>query len=186
MSNSIVIRQDENPVNPREDYEHLWTFVCWHRGYNLGDVQPDNDPTEFQENLPEGTLIYPIYMYDHSGITVSLSPFSCKWDSGQIGFAFLTLDNLRNEYGDDENAAEKAYNCLKSEMTEYDNYLRGNVWKYLVYENKTCECCGHTEQKVVDSCFGFVGTTLEETGITDNISDFTKEEIEAAWDNRFD
>ena len=41
------------------------------------------------ENMPELTdkdyWFFPIYAYIHSGMAVSTTPFSCKWDSGVLG-----------------------------------------------------------------------------------------------------
>ena len=43
-------------------------------------------------------IVLPIYMYDHSGITISVNPFSCPWDSGQIGFIYISKEKARKEY----------------------------------------------------------------------------------------
>jgi len=40
--------------------------------------------TDYRESNPEWES-YPVYCYIHGGITVSLNPFSCRWDSGQLG-----------------------------------------------------------------------------------------------------
>jgi hypothetical protein len=46
-----VLKQDENPENPREDQDWLGTMACWHRRYKLGDEQPKCDPEEHIRNL---------------------------------------------------------------------------------------------------------------------------------------
>ncbi len=43
----------------------------------------------FKDKLIEeekAIFITSLYLYDHSGITVSTWPVSCQWDSGQAGF----------------------------------------------------------------------------------------------------
>lgn len=35
-------------------------------------------------------VIEKIYRYEHSAIAYSTSPFSCRWDSGQVGYAFMS------------------------------------------------------------------------------------------------
>lgn len=40
-----------------------------------------HDNRESNENWES----WPVYAYIHGGMTVSLSPFSCSWDSGQLG-----------------------------------------------------------------------------------------------------
>lgn len=44
------IVRDEDPESPR-DWDNLGTMCCWHRRYNLGDVQPKCDPDEYLRNL---------------------------------------------------------------------------------------------------------------------------------------
>ena len=34
-------------------------------------------------------LMLPLYLYDHSGITMNTTGFSCPWDSGQVGCCLL-------------------------------------------------------------------------------------------------
>lgn len=40
-----------------------------------------------------------VYAYSHGGLTVSTTPFSCHWDSGQLGFVLLTKEDIRKRYG---------------------------------------------------------------------------------------
>jgi len=67
--------------------------------------------------------ILPLYLYDHSGITISTSPFGCNWDSGQVGWVFITNQTIKEE-GIDESKVEE---YLKSEVETYDQYLTGEV-----------------------------------------------------------
>ena len=36
----------------------------------------------------DGMVILPLYLYDHSGITMNTCGFSCPWDSGQVGWIY--------------------------------------------------------------------------------------------------
>lgn len=74
--------------------------------------------------------ILPVYMYDHSGITISTRPFSCPWDSGQVGFIYVTKETCEN-IGENFNAAER---ILKSEIEILDQYFTGDVWHYCISE----------------------------------------------------
>lgn len=49
-------------------------------------------------------VILPLYLYDHSGITISTGPFSCPWDSGQVGWIYAPKDTFRKAtgYSEDE------------------------------------------------------------------------------------
>ena len=35
--NILEIMQDEDPMNPRAEFDNLGSMVCWHHNYNLGD-----------------------------------------------------------------------------------------------------------------------------------------------------
>lgn len=95
----------------------------------------------------------PLYLYDHSGITMSTSKFSCHWDSGQIGFIFLTKDKILEEWGHKrlppqqtltKKLKEQARACMQAEVEEYDQYLTGQIYCFEVTAPDGCEesCCG--------------------------------------------
>jgi hypothetical protein len=101
---------DDHPENPRE-WDNLGTMVCSHRRYDLGDEQAKNTELyssweEWLENEvlePNGgedeVVVLPLYLYDHSGITMNTSGFSCPWDSGQVGWIYCTKKRFREETG---------------------------------------------------------------------------------------
>jgi hypothetical protein len=65
-------------------------------------------------------------MYEHRAVAVSTKPFSCPWDSGQIGFIFVSKEKLRKEYGVKRITASlvaKAVRILEAEVQEYNQYL---------------------------------------------------------------
>jgi hypothetical protein len=71
-----------------------------------------------------------LYLYDHSGITISTSPFSCPWDSGQVGFIWTTAERCW-EY---DIAFWEAAGRLEGEVKDLDYYLTGDVWGFQCYE----------------------------------------------------
>ena len=92
--------------------------------------------------------IMPLYLYDHSGITMSTGKFSCPWDSCQIGWIYADAGKIKNEYGDlSPESVEKAFHLLEGEVKEYDYYLTGQCYGFQLFE-------GDTE---IDSCWGFLG-----------------------------
>lgn len=178
---TLKILQDEHPESPRE-WGTFGTMVCWHDRYTLGDEQPKQDPSDYMEDLPRGSVILPLFLYDHGGITMSTGGFSCPWDSGQVGFIFATPDDIRSEYGElNEETKTKAKEVLEGEVKVYDQWLRGQVWGYEVW--KHCESCKQ-EEEVTDSCWGFFGEDLDETGIEYHLADDIKPLLEKAWENR--
>lgn len=164
----IKIIQDENPNSPRED-DNLGKMVCFHGRYNLGDKH-DYDHRDYSgwDEQKEAIIknedvcvILPLYLYDHSGITMSTSPFSCRWDSGQVGWVFVSKKKVREEYSVKritEKVIEKVTKVLKGEVETYDQYLTGDVYGYEIYEVTTCSE-GHEHETIIDSCWGYYGTS---------------------------
>lgn len=109
----------------------------------------------------------PVYMYDHSGQTISLHPFGCPWDSGCCGYIFVFKDKILKEFPDanDDNWRDKAEEVIKLEIDVYDDYIQGCVYGYRLEEGHTVEhkdlvtgaIWTSTEYEVVDSCYGFYG-----------------------------
>ena len=152
----IKIVHDEGADNPI-DSDDCVKVVAWHRSYDIGTCDNFSSPEEFEEFCKE-TKVHrlPVYLLDHSGVTVSTAPFGCSWDSGQVGWVFVTDERAKEELRpDDPDAEVPTYDkALKSVVEEIDTWLTGNVWGYVIY--KLCHCCGEP-RNVVDSCWGFYG-----------------------------
>lgn len=148
----VRIKQDIDPMSPR-DWDNLGTMACWHGRYQLGDIQPTEAPTEFLQDLPNGTVILPLYLYDHSGLTMSTSPFSCPWDSGQVGIIYVTPETMQQEMVDTVEAAQK---ILMSEVETYDQYLRGDTYYFVVETESTCSL-GEKHYETIDGVGGYFG-----------------------------
>ena len=46
---TINIYPDEDTVDPRKDFDHMGTMVCWHGRYRLGDKNPFRTPDDFND-----------------------------------------------------------------------------------------------------------------------------------------
>lgn len=69
----LRVEPDEFPESPREG-DRFGTMVTWHGGYTLGDEQPACRPEEYE--FPKDCIRLPLYLYDHSGITMNTTGFS--------------------------------------------------------------------------------------------------------------
>jgi len=49
------------------------------------------------KTLDKHYIMLPLYLYDHSGITMSTGKFSCPWDSGQVGWIYCTIEKAMEE-----------------------------------------------------------------------------------------
>ena len=155
----IRLEADDDPLNPRKEWDNVGTMVCWHRRYNLGDEQPKEDPQDYMRELEDGRfVILPLYLYEHSGITISTGRFSCPWDSGQVGFIYCSLEKAIAEWGgttwdslviygkEQMPLREVVARVLESEVKVYDDYLTGDVVGFVIED---------WDGEQVDSCWGF-------------------------------
>lgn len=165
----LKIMIDECPPSPR-DWDNVGMMFCWHNRYQLGDEQPAEDPQDWLEVFKEdnpGAVILPLYLYDHSGLSMSTGAFSCPWDSGQVGWIIATVEKVKEEL----TAAADVEAVLRSEVETYSQYLAGTVWGYVCEEltvTPACDKCGRGEDhdwELVDSCYGFYGDSPQESGM---------------------
>ena len=162
----IKIIQDTNPESPRE-WDNLGTMVCFHGRYDLGDKHNYNfnDFSSWEEQRKviskneDVCVILPLYLYDHSGITMNTTGFSCGWDSSQVGWIFVSKEKVRKDYNVkriNKELVEKVTKVLVGEVETYDQYLIGDVYGYEIYEVNTCDLgCEH--ETLIDSCWGYYG-----------------------------
>ena len=156
LGNTVIrILQDDSAEDPRTTYDHLGKMVCWHSRYDLGDENPFKTPDDFSEFVEtEDIFFLRLFLYDHSGLSMNTDGFSCRWDSGQVGFIYINKGDFISNFGAWDQ--EKATDLLKSEVVEYDHFLRGNCFGYTVSEVQHCNL-GHEHENEIDSCWGFIG-----------------------------
>lgn len=156
---TIKVYPDDNPIDPREN-DNLGTMVCFHRRYNLGDKHnlDSGDFNGWQEiynyikNELQGYIILPLYLYDHSGISMSTNrsyPYNDQWDAGQVGFIYISKADICREYSVKRispQLKDRVTDYLIGEVKAYDNYIRGNVYGYVIEDQ---------EGNNFDSCWGY-------------------------------
>lgn len=119
-------------------------------------VGPDNSDARIkaiiEKALDANVVMLPLYLYDHSGITMSTGPFSCPWDSRQVGWIYATREMIKKELCDKPLTAavrQHVRQILTGEVEVYDQYLTGDVYGF---EAK------HEPTGWEDSCWGFYGS----------------------------
>lgn len=106
-------------------------------------------------------VILPLYLMDHSGISMSTGAFSCPWDSGQVGWIYVSMEKAKSELFESgatpsvEEIRTKATKALKQEVDTYDDYLTGQVYGFITY---ALDWDGEKGEEL-DSCWGFYGDT---------------------------
>jgi len=169
----LEICHDSNPESPRE-WDNLGVMAVFHNRYDFGDkVEFTSNDFGSWDEMEAGIkkrykpiAILPIYMYDHSGITINTTGYSCQFDSGQIGFIFTTqkkLDEMGLTINNDESWPEfvqRMEKYLVGEVETMDQYVSGEVYGFVIkdqYGNQT------------DSCWGFYGDDPKVNGILDHV-----------------
>lgn len=156
----VRVLTDDDPQDPR-DWDNLGTMYCFHPRYILGD--PHNTDIEGIKKYveKENVLSLPLYLYDHSGISMSTGrnyPFNCRWDSMQVGYITAHYGTIRQEFAFQDITDEilkKAEDILKSEVETYNKFLMGMVYGYCIYREEKCDECGNEEEILEESCWGF-------------------------------
>lgn len=166
----IRIYTDEDAEDPRKWGSLFGTMSCFHSRYDLST--PEKEAERFFANTDAGieefkqfiadqgdnVLSLPIYMYDHSGQTIRTTPFSCPWDSGQLGRIWISRERAKKEVYDRNNkkpitrwskrAEERVYEMMRSTISTMDQWMTGDVYGWTV----------ETEDgEVLDSCWSYFG-----------------------------
>ena len=177
-------------------------MLCVHNRYDLGDSTDINHNdfdswAEMEKHLykkEDAAIVLPLYLYDHSGITISTGSFSCRFDSGQIGFIYISRAKILKEYGRKivtKALKEKVTTYLEGEVKTYDQYLTGEVYGFIVeeatemvklsreeYETGVCDNVeSETEWTEIDSCWGFYGDDFLTNGVLDYAGEEFKDQL---------
>jgi len=148
--------------NPEYDeryarYPGSWSSGKWYRPEDFEDASGELDK-EFQRQ----NLVVPLYLYRHSGDVISAgrfaanSPCNCPWDSGCMGFAFVSREKVKQEFGVKrltKSVLAKANVRLRQEVEVMNMYLAGEVYGIEVIDMVTDR---H------DSCWGFYCNSRQE------------------------
>jgi hypothetical protein len=156
----IEIYPCDNFGESSRDWDNLGTMACFHKRYDLGDKtelksSDFNGWDELAAYLEKqgAAVIMPLYLYDHSGITISCGnsyPYNDRWDAGQVGFIYVTKEKIRKEYGVkrvSKELLETVREVLVNEVKTYDQDLRGDVYSFVSYKG----------DEEIDSCGGLYG-----------------------------
>jgi len=149
VGQTIEIFQDDCDNSPRQ-YDNICIIHIGHRRYSFGDENYNNfEDIQAAERKAKakGNIVLPLYMYDHSGITIALTPFSCRWDSGRVGFVEVRKSEMIANWGKKNFTPQlkaKSLEVAEQEVKELDYYIRGEVYLYSINDHE-------------ESCGGFIG-----------------------------
>lgn len=162
----IDIYYDADPQSPRE-WDNLGTFYTSHPHYRPEEdfyrhferKEVFDEYRDFLDSFEKKYIALKIYLYDHSGLTISSGPFSCPWDSGLFGMVAVSIEKVKKEYGWKKITAarrRKIESYLQREIDTYDQYLRSEVYGYRITPESD-------ESDLLESGWGFFGDEGIET-----------------------
>lgn len=149
----------ECPVN-----QNYPTYTCRERDYVTGQYYQQeyevNNWSEMESALYQAehnqgddiAIILPVFMYEHSGVALNTGGFYDPWDSGQVGFIYITYDKIKEEYGYKKLTVArraKIEELLNGEVKEYGSYLNGEVYYIQIRD---------AENNEVESYGGLIGS----------------------------
>ena len=163
---TLEIIQDNDPENPVAVGFLISTLAMFHKRYTLGDQNHGIEWRDFESwgemeafirKEKDAAVVIPIYMYDHSGLTISHTPFSCNWDAGQVGYGYITKQQCRDELNCKRvgmHARDWALRSIRADIKVYDQYLTGDVWGYVIKDQ---------DGEEIEACWGVYGREYCET-----------------------
>ena len=134
-----------------------------------GQLERDHQ-ARISRELDRVAIVLPLFLYDHSGRTISTAPFSCPWDSGQVGYIYVTFERARQEHGwkvMTKARRAKLIEYLQDEVKAYDDYLTGQVYGYVLTNDN-----GDT----IDSLWGIYDVEYARTEARNAAAHYAKEQ----------
>lgn len=152
---------DLDSDSPRE-WDNVGTMVCFHNRYALGDRHNYDSPQDFKESdeAKSAYVCLPIFLYDHTIQKLSNQSFigraqHAEWDSGQVGFIYVTNEKVKELTGleptEENKTAVSEMLCAETEL--YSSYIEGDCYGFSIKDMQGNE---------LDSCGGFYGDDMSE------------------------
>lgn len=133
----VTIKQDTDAEAP---FSHGVTIYYRNASrYTLGEKRV-SDATLFNLGQDEDVYRFPVYALVHGTSALSLTPFTCPWDSGRSGTVTVDKDQVDSE--------ETAREVAKSHVEAFSQYIGGDVYGYEITDESG---------EMLDSCWGFYG-----------------------------
>lgn len=178
---SGVCGPDELPQCDPEDYlvQLVESYESGFEDRVNADFYGDDLTAVLADRIDKHYILLPVYEFQHGGVAYNTSGFSCPWDSGQIGYIYVSKEDVRKERGwkrITKKRQELIEKALTAEIEVYSMWANGEVWGFELYHHDVD--VGYNETDVEDSCWGFYHPgapntmeELEECGIACHLPD---------------
>jgi|688.fasta_scaffold377651_1 hypothetical protein len=178
----LVIEPCDFAESPRE-WDNLTKCIFFGNYKHLGDNHNFDFNQEFDSREDfidrgediikkhfDAVLVKAVHLYEHSGTSISTDysgNYTCRWDSGTIGFVVITKEDLRTNFKW-KVITQKRLNgvmdiindIMDSEIDTLSDYIGGEIYQFSIEDEN-----GNEE----DSCGGFYGSDISKNGILDYV-----------------
>ena len=189
------IRRDLGDVRPKGDIQdYLAELIGWDEekrqevyDYWFGHGTGTNKELNYhasrklkeriKEEFDKQFIGLELYLWDHSGLSMSSGPFEYPCDSSIFGIIYVAKDKVRQEYGIKRITKfweEKIKGYLALEVKTLDEFLTGQVYGYRIFEvpegvnpDKLSEAL-----EEVDSLWGIYGEDYAEQEARESVAYF--------------
>ena len=96
--------------------EAIVHIAHWHRDGFVGEDIREWEEEWLAQRKVEKAIILPLYLYEHTGQTVSLKPFNDRFDSGQVGWIWVAKEHEK-----------RALEYIHAAVKDLDQYLQGDL-----------------------------------------------------------
>lgn len=118
----LQVMYDDEPLNPRTDYDNFGKMVCWHSRYNLGDDHHFGTPNDFLQDLTRRTVSeYALFEFVRSGKAPTTR---LAYDRTQNGWEISSYDDYFKKWfqtdffeGSLEDSKSAVKDCLIETMS---------------------------------------------------------------------
>lgn len=159
----------ETPIGSSDYTEELvYEGVMAEQVYEC--ICDDLGVAHFVAILAAFAVVKPLFLYDHSGLSIKAGPPTDTWDPSDVGMAVAFKQTIIKEWGPmegDDAWRQKAEEVIDSEVETYDLYLSGAVYAYTLYQ---VDADGIPEE-AVGCWYGFLGSDIAQNGIVDIVED---------------
>ena len=169
----IKIISDHECDSPDDWGDNDYFLVYDHRNFTITrkgfDPQDIFDAMQKRAKLYDDYFYFPVYAYIHSGISLQLQRWFPGLPQGHNEFdvsfkGFALVKRQKGSY-----IRDKAYEIAKSVVEEWNDYLSGNVYGYIVEK----------DDEHIDSCWGFYGD-YEKSGIIEEAKNVVDWQVKKA------
>lgn len=88
----------------------------------------------FEKN---GYIAIKVYMYEHSGRTISTAPFNNQWDSGLLGYLYIKEDEVEEKIGKKMTKDEVLEDMRSFVNISWKQYIEGDYYYYEISDRTT-------------------------------------------------